>query len=60
MTQLEHIPAVAIRGQRLGERERIEDVSAPESELGKLGLQIDVPVSVVFDDQGGRKVVVED
>lgn len=60
MAKPDHIPTVAIRGQRLGGRGCIEDVSAPEGELGELGLQGDVPVGVVFNDQGGREIVLED
>ena len=35
-------------------------MSAPDGELGKLGFQRDVPIGVVFKNQGGREVVVED
>lgn len=48
MAEPKHVPAVAIRGQRLRGDERVEDVSAPEGELGKLSFQRDVPIGVVF------------
>ena len=60
MAKPKHVPAVTIRGPRPGGGGRIEDVSATESELSKLALQIDVPVGVVFDDQRGWEVVLED
>lgn len=43
-----HIPTVTIRGQRLRGGGRVEDMSAPEGELSKLGFQRDVPIGVVF------------
>ena len=59
VSEPEHVPPVAVRGPRL-RRGRVEEMAAPQGELRQLGLQPDVPVGVVFDDQGGREVVVED
>ena len=59
VSEPEHVPPVAVRGSRL-RRGRVEEMAAPQGELRQLGLQPDVPVGVVFDDQGGREVVVED
>ena len=44
----EHVPTVAIRGQRLRGGGRTENMSASEGELGELGFQRDVPISVIF------------
>lgn len=55
-----HIPTIAIRGQRLRGGGRVEDMSGPEGELSKLVFQRDVPIGVVFENQGGREIVVED
>ncbi len=56
----EHVPTIAIRGPRLRGGGRVEDVSAPEGELGELVFQRDVPIGVVLENQGGREVIIED
>ena len=60
MAEPEHVPAIAIRGSRLRGGRRVEDMSAPECELGELVFQRDVPIGVVLENQGGREVVIED
>ena len=52
VSEPEHVPPVAVRGSRL-RRGCVEEMAAPQGELRQLGFQPNVPVGIVFDDQGG-------
>ena len=60
VAQPDEIPAVTVGRERLGGFGSVEEGLGAESDALELGAEIDVPVGVVFHDQGGRKAFVDD